>query len=370
MKVQTVPPSGWTKSAKLICKVFIILIHKIRKILWAFKQTNGKIDRILLIRRGMLGDLIMISPFVDELNNIYPDSHIDWMMKATFFELYRQDNRISNLYPFPDISDLLKRQTWLMIARVFLQYDIVYVLQPKLYYSFIANLLAPRKVIGFDNITGLNGYRQWDESLHDSNKYLSLINEKIRLSEIRYVLNTYDALFNEFEKTFLGNTYPIIIHMETGNTPHAYKRNWLISKFCTAIKSLLKKDGVAIGIVGSLAESNGFQHIDRVYDFRGKTSIPRLRALINKSALFIGNDSGPSHLAFSTNTPAIVIYGPVPPWKRISGRKNIYPISSVLQCSNCINTKRYKDCTDPLCLKDIKPESIIKTAYSILRSHK
>ena len=52
----------------------------------------------------------------------------------------------------------------------------------------------------------------------------------------------------------------------------------------------------------------------------GDVDLVELRALIERSALFIGGDSGPLHIASTTRTPVVGIYGPTlsarsAPWR-------------------------------------------------------
>ena len=42
----------------------------------------------------------------------------------------------------------------------------------------------------------------------------------------------------------------------------------------------------------------------------GKTTLKELAYIISKAAVFIGNDSGPVHLAAAVGTPALVVFGP------------------------------------------------------------
>jgi heptosyltransferase-2 len=52
-------------------------------------------------------------------------------------------------------------------------------------------------------------------------------------------------------------------------------------------------------------------------------SIPEVAALISKSTLFISNDTGIMHVAGTTNTPQISIFGPTNPlnWAPIGENK-------------------------------------------------
>lgn len=99
--------------------------------------------------------------------------------------------------------------------------------------------------------------------------------------------------------------YPkkIIIHATSGDP----NRNWPLSKYVNlAIK--IKKEGLFPTFISTAKESDyfkdlkmeGFEHVK--FD-----SLSDLAALIYESSFFIGNESGPSHLASLLNVPLIVI---------------------------------------------------------------
>ena len=76
----------------------------------------------------------------------------------------------------------------------------------------------------------------------------------------------------------------------------------------------------------------------RVVDF-GEFNLPELRALIARSRLFIGGDTGPLHVAAATATPIVAIYGPTLPARSTPWRPETVPTESVevsgLACRPC-----------------------------------
>ena len=51
----------------------------------------------------------------------------------------------------------------------------------------------------------------------------------------------------------------------------------------------------------------------RTIDLAGTTSLDTLGALLGRCVLFVGNDSGPTHLAAATGIPVVAIFGPTDP---------------------------------------------------------
>ncbi len=62
----------------------------------------------------------------------------------------------------------------------------------------------------------------------------------------------------------------------------------------------------------------------RVIDLVGRTDLLTAAAILRRSALFIGNDTGLMHLAAASGTPTLGLFGPSPveryaPWGRCTG---------------------------------------------------
>jgi ADP-heptose:LPS heptosyltransferase len=74
-------------------------------------------------------------------------------------------------------------------------------------------------------------------------------------------------------------------------------------------------DRIARAARGTLGPTRAGQ----VLEF-GDVDLPELRALVARSALYVGGDSGPLHVASTTTTPIVGIYGPTlsvrsKPWR-------------------------------------------------------
>jgi lipopolysaccharide heptosyltransferase III len=94
---------------------------------------------------------------------------------------------------------------------------------------------------------------------------------------------------------------------------------WPLEKFAEIARWLRDKHGIK-----SVVNLSG-RHMEEPAETRailGKDTVipaalplPDLIALVSRARIFIGNDSGPAHLAAATGTPAVVMYGPTNPAK-------------------------------------------------------
>jgi hypothetical protein len=99
-------------------------------------------------------------------------------------------------------------------------------------------------------------------------------------------------------------------------------------------------------------------------------------ALIERSTLFIGNDSCPLHIAAAIGTPAVGIYGPssVEQFRPLGGPKHRQRVvQSNLPCSPCFHFVGTDApwvpnlCHSYACLNAIGADDVIASATSLLR---
>jgi ADP-heptose:LPS heptosyltransferase len=102
----------------------------------------------------------------------------------------------------------------------------------------------------------------------------------------------------------------------------------------------------------------------KAYNLGGSLSIGELMALFEMSSLFLGNDSGPMHLAAAMGTPIVALFGPVDErrWRPLS------PNSVVLRgqepCDDC-KIKR-KDCDNFPCITLLSPKKVKEEIAKLL----
>jgi ADP-heptose:LPS heptosyltransferase len=103
----------------------------------------------------------------------------------------------------------------------------------------------------------------------------------------------------------------------------------------------------------------------RVIDL-GEFDLQELRALIGRSRLFVGGDTGPMHIAATTDTPVVGIYGPTLSARSAPWRPASVPTFSVetavedLPCRPC--DQRVCVHGDFRCLTQLMPGRVIAAA--------
>ena len=106
----------------------------------------------------------------------------------------------------------------------------------------------------------------------------------------------------------------------------------------------------------------------RIIDL-GEFDLQELRALIGRSRLFVGGDTGPLHIAASTVTPVVGVYGPTlaarsAPWRPASVATFSIEPAEALDCRPCDQRVCVHD--DFRCLTRLTPDRVIAAAEEAL----
>ena len=122
----------------------------------------------------------------------------------------------------------------------------------------------------------------------------------------------------------------IVFHGRVGN-----QNRTIPPEFWEQLANLFLEKKYTIILVGSRGDVQ--MHGPNVINLVGKTNLPILRALLERSALFIGVDSGPMHVADGA-CKAIGIFTIADPEKRVS--KAVTPFVAPVPCRGCLHRQK------------------------------
>ncbi len=107
----------------------------------------------------------------------------------------------------------------------------------------------------------------------------------------------------------------------------------------------------------------------------GDATLTELAALLERCALYVGNDSGPAHLAAAAGIPTVTLYGSSRPFRtgpRGAGGAPHVAISADFDCSPC-RERFFEECPSPPtrdgrppCLDAIGTDSVIRAVERVL----
>lgn len=175
----------------------------------------------------------------------------------------------------------------------------------------------------------------------------------------------------------VGEAAPVIVlHVSAGNP----FRRWPAASFAETAATLAAADrSRRIVITSGPSEAEAAEavaeHARRLAGDAasgivrtGEFDLSELRALVARAALYIGGDSGPLHVAATTHTPIVALFGPTLPERSMPWRDPAIGALAVdagpLPCRPC----HQRTCVpgDFRCLTKISPNMVISAAKTLL----
>jgi len=158
----------------------------------------------------------------------------------------------------------------------------------------------------------------------------------------------------------------VILHIGAGNR----FRDWGKDNIVALTNLFSGNSNVQIILIGASGDEERAKEIIReskskIVSAAGKLGLRELKELISQASLFIGPDSGPMHIAATTETPLVIYFGPTlpahfSPWK---AKANI-----IEKDFDCRHTCRQKECLyeDFRCLQTITPQEVYNTCQKYI----
>jgi len=163
------------------------------------------------------------------------------------------------------------------------------------------------------------------------------------------------------------------IALSTGSSERWKSKQWGVENYCDLIQKL-SQQGIKITLVGSKLEADDATYIQNriptVLNFVGKTSLGELKNILHSVDLYIGNDSGPTHIAAGVGTDTLTIFGSTgikhcPAFEKYKGVHLYIKPDSSIACHPC-----YKGVcpTQHECMKNISVETVFSNYRTFKRS--
>ena len=343
-------------------------------------------QKVLIVKFLGFGSMIMTTPLIAELKKNYPEAEIHFF---TFSDNVPICESISLIHKTFYLEKKSMGKFVLSLFRNLHQirkqnYDIVFNLEFFSNFSLLLSSLSKSKMsVCFG---GRHEYRKalchqivsYENEAHIIDKFfnfLKLFNiypagDAEQLGELKESPEASKKVSELLKKKGVDTSedFLVIVNINAGEMSSI--RKWPLEHYQKVISYLLSKDNVKVILIGGKGDVPYVARfekmiafdIDKVINLAGDISLKELISLMRASHLFLGNDSGPLHLAEACRLPNISFFGPESP--KVyghSGNKN-YTFYSNLPCSPCLNVYTNKDtrCNDNICLKMIKPDDVIK----------
>lgn len=147
---------------------------------------------------------------------------------------------------------------------------------------------------------------------------------------------------------------------------------WPADRFAQAADALAAGRSWTAVLLGSpdereLAESVRRAMRSPALNLAGRTSVAEMAAVLEGARLFLGNDSGPLHLAAALQIPTVSLFGPTSPGKWAPQGPQHVALRKVEQCPQCFPWHPRATCAEQgRCLKLIAVPEVVQAMEQVL----
>lgn len=322
---------------------------------------------LLLIRLRLIGDVVFTTPIIRAVRQRYPNARLSYLVEASAAPVVAANPHLSHIITAAHSRGWARVRDDVQLARALRRerFDLVIDLHGGPRSAWLAWATRARRRVGYD-VVG----RSWmyTDVVHRPKDYrprhavenqwdlLRLVDpafDRAPARDVDRVEMAVDARVRaRLPQTLAalgvpGDARVIVLHVSAGNP----FRRWPESSFAAVAADLCRagddrwvlvtagpSDRDAASRVLAEARRRAGDAAARIVDAES-LSLMELRALLDRASLFVGGDSGPMHIAATSDVPMVGIYGPTRPERSAPWRPVSIPSAAVepgaLPCRPC-----------------------------------
>lgn len=359
-------------------------------------EHRDSIKRILLVKLDHIGDFITSLPAIRRIKALFPNASISLLVSPAVAFLARHQEVIDNVFEFSFFharsglgqNSISEVDLYSLKARLKnFQFDLAVDLRKHLDTRHILQYTGARYLAGYDRdykFPWLNIALEWEgdpiwinKRQHVASDLINLVDAISNACEVDRTIFHYNhnivIKFPSSIVTLANQIYSkkvVGIHPASGNL----LRQWPVEHFASLIDLLIERLSVHVVILGGHDEQALSELIlDRVrcrqgvWSLVGKHNLDELPDVLCTLALFVGNNSGPQHIAAGLGVPTVAIHSAVistEEWGPLG--PNAVAIRKDVNCAPCYRSSIEQCHRDIACLREIRPEAVYELCHKFL----
>lgn len=335
-----------------------------------------KTQKILILKLGAIGDLVMLTPALRSLRCAYPDAVISFLIGEEYKDVISGNTNINELIIARDFKR--KKRSYVNIIKLLSKikekhFDTVINCHTSWLMNLFSFLTGAKMRIGFDinggflNTTTTNYDNLKDK--HDAKKYLELVKHvggkpTTMKYDLYFSKKDDESVAKRLNTLDLGGKKLIgFVVGGGGDSPFHLNRRWPIENWIELAKYISKRyPKLKILLIGDKDDYTISEEVknktNNTINGCGLFSIKETMALMKRLKLLITTDTGPMHLA-APFTKVIALFGPTSPEQFTPSPKEKHTvIQKDILCGPCYKNEKYKICYNNKCMKTISPEEV------------
>ena len=314
----------------LIIKNIIVFFGKI---FFIFKRKNipKNPKKILIMRSGGIGDVLMSTPLVKAIRQHYKNAEITYFVGNWSKDVLKDNPNIDKLFNYDDliIINLKIFKIFKLIKRVRREkFDLMFNLEKSWHWAVLSFLFGIPSRIGFNrkgegfanNLTVLfNGSKYELEYYLDLAK---LLNMNIPTHDMQVYLTKQEKekAANLIKKNNLKNK--IILGIAPGGADNpaqqAFIKRWPLKNYVKLINKVVNENKkIHVVLFGGNNDIEACKQLkekvknkDKVISTAGELTVKESAALMRHCKIFLTHDAGPMHIAAAVKVKLLALFSP------------------------------------------------------------
>jgi len=272
-------------------------------------------NRILVIRGGAIGDFILTLPALKALRDARPQAHMEILGYEHIAVLAEERFYAQAVHSieYAPLARFFARNSELPaeLADYFASFDLIvsYLYDPDRIFEI--NL----RRCGVQNL--IYGPARIVENAGHAARQLARPIEQLGINVVDFAERIFPSIEDrEFAREFLASVPQPIVAIHPGSGSH--EKNWPLENWIGLFSPGSRfADLEGLVVISGEAEEDQTDQLEREWKnrdvrFASNLPLPRLAAVLERS-IFIGHDSGISHLAAAAGANCILLFGPTDP---------------------------------------------------------
>lgn len=318
-------------------------------------MTENDYKKILILRFGAIGDVVLTTALFRSIKNFDSDAKIHYVTFRTPSLLIQNDPDLEKVW-------ILEGKTYkqiLILAKELKKeyFDVFINLQPSIKTWIFGLMLRAKKTLTYKKTFKLHAVENFWKTAKPIFKDIILDN-KIKIYLPEEARKNAKQLITSDKK---------LVCFNTGANSTRQGRKWALEHWIYLAKNLIEKYNCQIILTGSEEDAKDANVLidisPNIKSFCGQLSLVDSAALLEKCDLVISGDTGPLHIATALGTPVIGLYGSMLILRTGPYGKNNFALKSDMECIPCNRRKckfLKKGQIYAPCMIKLKPHTILK----------
>jgi heptosyltransferase-3 len=273
-----------------------------------------KTPRILVIRGGAIGDFVMTLPAIGALRERWPDAHIEILGYPHIIELarrryYAEATRSIEARPMAGFfvpNGILDPS----LMDYFASFNVIvsYIFDPdEIFATNVRRCGVKQYILASPRPVELPAAQHYCRPLESLAIYVDAPQPRLFPNE-----EDRDAAAQFLAQ--LGREPIAAVHPGSGGE----RKNWPVEKFGALSRWLVDELAMQLLVVQGEADERAVTGLLKLLEERPVKvarglKLPALAAVLERCAIFVGNDSGITHVAAAVGVPTVALFGPASP---------------------------------------------------------